>query len=222
MFNAQVGVFKLAGKDPTLIQVADESFDIADVEVEETGGKTILKFSRVFDDSFLADADHDLLGAFHASTDAIAYHGPANKAPTTVNFMSVPGDVTDSIAPADSAAAKNVQEVSVNGATVTEGSSVQCTPSGLEGYEDGCMEDTGIGYRLHWRLDDGKVHIAGEADGTGWVAVAWTESPGTMIGSTAVLGWTGSQGDQVGVSCCALCFLLSFSSSFITIAHSGS
>ena len=186
--------------------MAADAFDITDKEVEESNGKTVLKFSRLFDGNFLADADHDLLGAFHANTDAIAYHGPANKAPTTVNFLAVPGDVMDVAVPANAQDAQTVEEISVNAASTSEGIDVQCMPSDLEGYEDGCVKDTGIGYQLHWRLDEGKVHIAAEADGTGWVAVAWTDSPATMIGSTAVLGWTGSQGDQVGMPKCTFFF----------------
>ena len=45
--------------------------------------------------SFLVDVDCDLLGDFQIGTDAIVYHGPANKVSTTINLLAVPGDVPD-------------------------------------------------------------------------------------------------------------------------------
>ncbi|CAD7695579.1 unnamed protein product, partial [Ostreobium quekettii] len=73
-----------------------------------------------------------------------------------------------------------------------------CAASSLEGYD--CMQEVIPGqYVLNWRVEEDGVALAAEATAVGWVAVAWPSSPGQMVGSEAVIGWTGDGGDSVGI-----------------------
>eukprot|EP00803_Ostreobium_quekettii_P001912 evm.model.scf_457.4 EVM.evm.TU.scf_457.4 scf_457:58791-66895(-) len=199
--GGEVGVFKLSTKDPSGVVRADSDVEVSSAEIEEADNRTVLKFSRSFDASFPADANHAILAAFHATSKSLEYHGLSNRAPATVNFLAIPGADLSEAAPEQAAAtagaSQSTSAVSLLTNSTTE-SSLQCVSSALEGYEDGCVQDTGIGLHIHWKVVDGKLHIAAEAQGTGWVSVAWTTAPGSMVGSTAVIGWAGSE-QQIGM-----------------------
>lgn len=44
-----------------------------------------------------------------------------------------------------------------------------------------------------------KVKMALVLDGTGYVAVAWPEVPGQMVGADAVIAWISDEGPNIGV-----------------------
>ena len=75
----------------------------------------------------------------------------------------------------------------------------ECIPSDLRGYD--CMTEAIPGaFSLHWALRDDHIRLAGEAQATGWIAVAWPSTPGQMIGSTAVISTADSnENPSVGV-----------------------
>ena len=70
----------------------------------------------------------------------------------------------------------------------------ECLKSTLDGYV--CMlEALGGDYLLHWIVEDDGVSFAGQTVGTGWVALGFTETPGVMVGSEAVIGLGGGGGN---------------------------
>eukprot|EP01025_Chloroclados_australasicus_P030431 TRINITY_DN3054_c0_g1_i13.p1 TRINITY_DN3054_c0_g1~~TRINITY_DN3054_c0_g1_i13.p1 ORF type:complete len:460 (-),score=105.97 TRINITY_DN3054_c0_g1_i13:349-1653(-) len=63
-----------------------------------------------------------------------------------------------------------------------------CTVSTLDGYD--CMfEVLPAQYTLHWTVDGDNVNLAVEATTTGWVGIAWPETPNLMVVSEAVIGF---------------------------------
>jgi len=194
-----IDVYRLTGKAADLVVPVTDAFDISDEEVEEVDGKTILHFTRKFDDDFQAEGPHDLLVAYHTTADDIQYH--TGRQGVTVNFLGGEGGEVD----------RTAREVdnSLTGGTGSASSSTDiefrsnpgaCLPSTLEGFD--CMIEAQTGdsaFMVHWAVEEDVVRLAGQAPGTGFCALGWAETPGQMVGGRAVIGWSGSGNDQIGL-----------------------
>eukprot|EP00803_Ostreobium_quekettii_P011040 evm.model.scf_763.2 EVM.evm.TU.scf_763.2 scf_763:13070-19189(+) len=192
-----IEMYDLNGKSVDAVVTTEGTFEISDSSIEEVDGKTVLRFTRKFDDAFLLEGPHDLLAAFHTDSDGLEYH--SGRQGFSVSFAGgeaaeavdqVAGGVVVSNVASD---ASSSADTALSG---TEGSG--CLLSTLEGYE--CMlEALPSSMNIHWAVEGDVLRLAGEATGAGYVAVGFAETPGQMVGGLAVIGWAGTGGDQVGV-----------------------
>eukprot|EP00210_Caulerpa_lentillifera_P002713 g2593.t1 len=171
--ESQIGFYELNSKAVSGVVAIQDPFRINDATVSAQNGKTVLEFSRLFDEEFGREDTHDLLVAYHTN-DALAYHG-INRAPLQLNFKS------SSNKPSGNESQKRSL---VNPKTDKEAAG--CQKSELEGFD--CSTDVLSGVKLHWKVDVSSVSFAMEAPGDGWVALAWPETPGNMVPSEAVIG----------------------------------
>lgn len=167
-----IDVFKLEGKDSSAITAGNDAFAITDASVENEDGGALLKFTRAFDDSFTSDEPVDVLVGFHASSGpGFAYHG-TDRGPSTVDLAAAPS--------ANAAASKT------------------CDESAMDGF-DCASKQLDDKMTVNWKVEEAGVKVALEAEGTGYVAIAWPETPGQMTDATAVIAWVDDDGPQIGV-----------------------
>eukprot|EP00803_Ostreobium_quekettii_P009476 evm.model.scf_3488EXC.2 EVM.evm.TU.scf_3488EXC.2 scf_3488EXC:8988-12604(-) len=196
-----VEMYDLNDKSVDAVVATNGSFEIADASVEEADGKTVLRFTRRFDDVFTAAGAIDLLAAFSSDSDALAYH--TARQGFAVSFS---GDATEGAeeegeavqgqVASDTVANVGTGESSVN-STLRGSENGGCLISSLEGYD--CMlAALEPAFYIHWAVDGDTLRMAGEAQGSGYCSVAFPSTPGQMIGSQAVIGWAGAD-EQVGV-----------------------
>jgi len=193
-----IELYDLDGKSVDAVLTTEGTFEISDSSIEEVGGKTILRFTRKFDDAFLLEGPHDLLAAFHTDSDGLAYH--TGRQGFTVSFAG--GEAVEAVNQVASDASTSNAVASDASSSVdttlsgTEGAG--CTLSTLEGYE--CMLEALPGsMNIHWAVEGDILRLAGDATGEGYVAVGFAETPGEMVGGLSVIGWAGTGVDQVGV-----------------------
>jgi len=194
-----IDVYRLTGKAADLVIPVTDAFEISDEEIEEVAGKTILHFTRKFDDNFPPEGPHNLLVAYHTTADELQYH--TGRQGVTIDFLGGDGGEVDR-------AADTVAN-SLTGGSASQSSSTDiefssnsdaCLPSTLEGFD--CMIEAQTGdspFMVHWAMEEDRVRLAGQAPGTGFCALGWAETPGEMVGGQAVIGWAGSGNDQVGL-----------------------
>ncbi|GMH36265.1 hypothetical protein BSKO_04133 [Bryopsis sp. KO-2023] len=195
-----IGVHRLDEKSANAVVATEDEFEISDESIRQEGSRTILEFTRAFDDDFARQDTHDLLVAFHPTADKIEYHGPASKVGLALNFVT--GLSSDSTEGVEGSGRNNLRNS--NGGRVRDEELLSnsagpgsCLVSNLAGFD--CMQEATGGALLHWTVEDDGVRLAAEASGTGWVSVAFAETAGMMIPAQAVIGWTGSGEDHIGV-----------------------
>eukprot|EP01065_Artemidia_motanka_P003855 TRINITY_DN1184_c0_g1_i1.p1 TRINITY_DN1184_c0_g1~~TRINITY_DN1184_c0_g1_i1.p1 ORF type:complete len:3003 (+),score=803.35 TRINITY_DN1184_c0_g1_i1:42-9011(+) len=62
------------------------------------------------------------------------------------------------------------------------------------------VNDSDFGVSLHWAVDAAakEIHFGVVAPGTGWVGMAFPDTPGRMVPAVAVIGWAGGCGEHTG------------------------